>query len=217
MPVPAPSQIFSHCLDYLKGWYHPHAVDFVGKIDPATDPTAQPVSGGRVVHVASNTVGQAPNGQSQVLSLFQLGAVGTQMAIFLIQGQTDYDVSNPGAGQTDPYGWTPVAPVGFQSGLVACGAYELSTTEYDQTAGVVYNPNDVLHAPTASQITTGTDFSAAGKLFKLKNWPGGNAGAITPYTDAVCAVVSRGAFVNHNRQGTLAFWPVYLPGAEVVS
>jgi hypothetical protein len=205
--LPVPQQIFTHALDFLKGWYHQHALDYVGKLDPATDPTAQPVNGGRVVHVSSAT--PVANGQGRVDSLLQLGATGTQMAIFTIQSQISYDVSNFGNGNVDPYGWTPVAPAGWQSGLVASGAFELATTEFDQTAGVVYLPNDVLHAPTAAQITTGTNFASAGLLFKYRNWPGGDAGQITAGTDSFCAVVSRGQYANHNRQQVIAFWPVY--------
>jgi hypothetical protein len=214
MAVPNPSQIFSHALDYLKGWWHQHVVDFVGMLDPATDPTAQPAFGGRVVHVSSNTA--VVGGAGRVDSLFQLGAVKTQMPIFLNQNQTDPDVSNPGAGMTDAYGWTAGTAVGFQSGLVASGAYELQSTEFDKTAGVVYNPNDPLHSPTVSQIT-GSDKSAAGMLFKNRNWPGGDNGAITPYTDAICAIVSRGRCTNHNRVQVISFWPYMLPGTEGVS
>ena len=208
MALPVPQQIFTHALDYLKGWPHQHAVDYVGKIDPATDPTAQPVNGGRVVHVSANT--PVVNGNGRVDSLFQLGADGSDMPIFLIQGQLDYDVNNFGNGSVDPYGWTPVTPQGFQSGLVAAGAYELCSTEFDTTTGVIYNPNDQLTSPTVAEIT-GANFATAGMLFKMKNWPGGGGGQCVAYTDNICAVVSRGQYTNQYRVPVLAFWPVYLP------
>jgi hypothetical protein len=197
MPTVVPQQMFNHALDYLKGWPSPTAVDFVAKLSPAVDPTSLPVSGGRVAHL--NQSGQ-----------FELGAKSTQMPIFLIQGSSDFDVSNPGNGQTDPYGWTAVAPAGWMSGLVSAGSYELQTTEYDTTPGVNYYPNTLLHSPTIDQIT-GTDKSAAGLLYAVKNWPGGGGGPLVLYTDNVCGVVSRGASLNHFRRQVVSFWPVYLP------
>jgi hypothetical protein len=95
----------------------------------------------------------------------------------------------------------------------AVGAYEFQTTEFDQTDGVVYAPNDALHSPTEAQIT-GSDKSAAGFLFNKRNWPGGNNGAITQYVDHVCGIVSRGAVANHHRQQVITFWPVWLPGQD---
>jgi hypothetical protein len=203
-------QMFERAIDMLKGWPRPHALDFVGKLDPATDATAKPVTSGRVVHVSAN----APLGmQGKVESTFQLGAVGLAMPIFLFPGADDFDVFQDGRVQTKPHGYQTISPAGNLMGFVAVGAYEFQTTEFDQTDGVVYAPNDALHSPTEAQIT-GSDKSAAGFLFNKRNWPGGNNGAITQYVDHVCGIVSRGAVANHHRQQVITFWPVWLPGQD---
>jgi hypothetical protein len=189
----APTQMFTHALDHLKGWPSPSAVDFVAKLS-ANVTVPDSAYGGRVVHLNNSKE-------------FELGAKVTQMPIFLIQGSNEFDVANPGDGASSPHGWTAIAPAGWMSGLVAIGAYELETTEFktDDT----YNPNDILHSPTEDQVSTKTD---AGKLFRVKNWSGGGGGAFTVGTDLICGVVSRGKKLNHHRVSVLSFWPVYIPG-----
>lgn len=193
-----PNQMFTNAIDFLKGWPSQTAVDHVAKL--STNVTLARVPSGRVVHLNASHE-------------FELGAKGTQVAIFTIPASDDYDVANPGNGDTDPYGWTSVAPGGNMSGLAATGSFELATTEFEVASGVTYNPNDLLHSPTEDQIT-GSDKSVAGKLFKRKGWPGGSNAALVLYTDSICAVVSRGAYANHYRRNVLAFWPVYLPSAS---
>ncbi len=189
----APVLYFEHALDHLKGWPSPSAIDAVAK--KSANVTLDPVYGGRVAHRnASNE--------------FELGAKNHQMPIFLIQGSDSFDVSNPGGNN-----WFAIAPAGHMSGLVATGAYELETTEYDQTTGVTYAANDLLHSPTEDQIT-GTDKTAAGKLFKRKGWPGGSNAALVLYTDSICAIVSTGTRVNEHRQHVLAFYPFLICGTE---
>ena len=191
-----PGQMFDHALDFLKGWPREKAVDFSAKLSANVDATSLPVYGGQVAHV--NDEGE-----------FELGAKQAMMPVFLIQGSTDKDVANP----NDPANpsWYSVIPSGTMSGLVAIGAYELQSTEYDTSA--TYHVNDPLHAPTADQIT-GADKSKAGVLYNKRNWPGGNAAAITVYTDHVCGVVSRMPGLNANRRSVISFWPVYVPAVN---
>ena len=181
-----PSAMYLNTLNPLKGWPSPTAVDFTGKI--SANVTVKPVNAGRVVHVSSilNNVPQ-----------LELGCVGPQMAIFLFQSSLDFDVTNPGVTGDYTYG---ISPKGISSGLVACGAYELETTEFDQTRQ--YLPNQPLRSPASN-----TDAVNGGIL--TNQGIGVNASAT--YANAICGVVSRGVYKNAYGQQALAFWPVYLP------
>jgi hypothetical protein len=200
-----PTLMFNHCLDELKGWPDEAALDFdahlagpgVGGVN------VDPVYGGSCVHV--NPAGA-----------FVLGVGPADMAIFLLQGSHELDVNNFGGTE-----WYPIAPTGKMSGLVAAGGFELETTEFyfgplvgglPPTAPALgmYTPGMQLTSPLETNIT-GTDLTAAGKLFKSRAWPGGSAAAVANKTDPVCAVVSRTNHVNHHRVPVLSFWPVYLP------
>jgi len=182
----APRQMTDHTLEAPKGWPSPHAVDFQAKHD-ATQLTT--ISGnvafsGRVVHLASD-------------GEFEFGITNRSMALFLFQNSDDPDVSNDGGDpSTDAHAWVPVAPTGKLNALVAVGAYELASTEYN--SALTYAPNDTLTA------VTGTTLATAGVLT--------NASA-TPYTNPVCGVVSKGVQTNSHGKSELHFWPVYLPVA----
>jgi hypothetical protein len=185
--------MFEHCLDELKGWPDESALDFDAFL--SSNVTVDPVYGGACVHV---------NAQGE----FELGVGPIDMGIFLLQGSHELDVSNPGGTN-----WTPIAPTGKMSGLVATGAYELETTEMDPAvvAGTAaITPGQQLHAPLQSQIT-GTDLTSAGKLFASATWPGGGGALITRATFSICAVCSRHSHVNHHRVPVVSFWPCYLP------
>ena len=137
----------SHTLNAPKGWPSPHAVDFVAKL--SANVTIDPVYAGRVVYL--NSVGQ-----------FEMGLPNTigagHMAIFLFNNSDDPDVKN---AADDPAsvagGWVPIAPqypTGGMMGLVAAGAYELESTEYDSAQS--YVPGDCLTAtPRNSNASTG--------------------------------------------------------------
>lgn len=182
----APRQMTAHTLEALKGWPSPHAVDFPAKFS-ATQLAA--ISGnvafeGRVVHL--NDSGE-----------FEFGISGKQMALFLLQNSDDSDVENDGGDPATVAGaWVPIAPTGVMSGLVAAGAFELASTEFDSAQ--TYAPNDTLTA------ATGTTLATAGVLT--------NQSAV-PYTNPVCGVVSRGKRLNSHGKYELCFWPVYLPVA----
>ncbi len=185
-----PSQMFTHTLNPLKGWPSPTALDFTGKLH--TDVTIDPLPAGRCVHVEEiEAVAYGP-GTSGGVALFKPGVTDTQMPIFLFQGSDAFDVSNPGG--TD---WYAIAPVGIMSGLVATGAYELETTEFDTS--LTYLPNDVLKAIVSD--VDDTDETGGGCL---------SNDAIV-YVNAIVGVVSRGTYTNAYGKESLAFWPVYLP------
>lgn len=187
-----PTQMFTHTLNPLKGWPSPTALDFTGKLHSAV--TIDPLPAGRCVHVDSIQAVTYGPGTSGGTPQFKTGVTGTQMGIFLFQGSEDFDVQN-GGGTT----WYAIAPKGISSGLVATGAYELETTEFDTAQ--TYTANQPLRAVAAD-----TDASATG---------GGtltNQG-FTFGTNAYVGVVSRGVYTNAYGQSALAFWPVYSPTA----
>lgn len=178
--MPVPVQMYIHGLNPLKGWPSPSAVDFTGKLHPAV--TIDPLFAGRVVHVDS-IVGGTP--------LLKTGAVGTQMPIFLFQGSGDFDVANPGG--TDWYGF---APNGISSGLVATGAYEFETTEFDTAQ--TYAANAPLIAPAND-----TNSAVGGVL---------TSAGVTVGTTLICGIVSRGVYTNSYGRPVLGFWPVFCLG-----
>lgn len=187
----APNMMYTHALDFLKGWPRQSAVDKEAQHAASQLAVVDPIPGGRAVHL--NASGE-----------FELGVQGTQMGMFLIQGSGDTDVSNPGGDE-----WTAVAPKGVGSALVAIGGYELETTEfYDGT----YAINDLLKAPTVEQLEE-ADQENAGKLANSLDLPDYASlnGAITLYTHAVCGVCSHGKRKNHHGVYVIGFWPVYLP------
>lgn len=176
------AQMFDHTLDAVKGWFHMAALDFTAKLSASETGSAY-VFAGRVVHLDSS-------------GEFRLGCTGSQMAIFLLQNNTDSDVNNAGGGV-----WYPIAPAGNLTGLVAKGAYELETTEFDNTQ--TYYPNDYLRCDTASA-------EVAGKLTNSGVRTLENAGS---NPTAIVGVVSRPARKRQSdRNYVLSFWPVYKPG-----
>lgn len=174
----------AHKLNGAKGWPRPHAVDFSASFNAAA---LAAISGGvafsgRVVHLDS--AGE-----------YRFGIANRQMPLFLFQNSDDPDVTNDGGDATTDVGnWVPVSPTGKMMSLVATGAYELETTEFDSAQ--TYLPNQSLTA------ATGTTLATCGVLTNQ---------SATPYTNAVCGVVSRGEFTNSDGRAMLAFWPVFLP------
>lgn len=190
MPGTAPSLMFEHALSHPKGWFEPSALDFVAKLSSNVSLLAY---GGRVVHV--NSAGE-----------FEMGIAGTAMAIFLLQADTDFDVSNPGVTGAGNFMHQAIAPAGNMSGLVATGGYELESTEFDTSPAVAYAPNQLLTALANNSVQ-----ATGGVLSNDRNGANGSAGAVRQYVDPVCGVVSRGQFKNEHSVDVLAFWPVYLP------
>ena len=162
-----PGQMFDHELNEKKGWPSPYAVDYSAEY-------ASGVTGAK----AGSVVSLDANGQL-VRGLNSNGA----MAIFLLQNQSDFDVSSDVGNISG----------GVGSGLVACGAYELQTTEFVTDT---YAPNDAL---TVENSALSDDY---GKLKKG-----------TVYTDPIVGVVSSGQSDSEHNATTklLSFWPVWLP------
>jgi hypothetical protein len=201
--MPVPSQMFKNTLNPLKGWPSPTALDFVGQLHSAV--TISPLPAGRCVHVDSITAitagyGPGPATGKGGVPLLKTGVVGTQMGLFTFQGSQDFDVSNPSSSTTNASGtindWFAVAPVGNIMCLVATGAYELETTEFDTAQ--TYLPNQPLRAVSADTVATAG--TGGGCLT--------NQG-VTVGTNAFVGVVSRGVYTNAYGVSALAFWPVY--------
>ena len=179
--MPAPDLLFEHGLDVKKGWFDMASLDYDAKLASAVE---YDVPRGRVVHVDSD-------------GNFRPGAHNTGVAIFLLNGSADADVSNPGTTAAGNFMHRAIAPTGKMSGLVATGGYEISTTEFDSTR--TYAPGDLL---TAAQSLS--DAAVGGVLT--------NSG-VTQYVNPVVGVVSSGKAKNHNGIQSLSFWCVWLPGA----
>lgn len=192
MPGVAPSLMFEHAQTAKKGWFEPSALDFDAKLASAVTIQA---FGGRVVHLN-------PSGE------FEMGIANTQMAIFLIQADTDFDVSNPGTTGAGNFMHQAIAPTKKMSGLVATGGYEIETSEFEVTPARAYAPNQLLTAKASNTVQ-----SQGGVLSNDRNGAGGSGGAVRQYTDAACGVVSRGKTKNEHNVDVLTFWPIYLPAA----
>lgn len=192
MPGASPSLMFEHALNHPKGWFEPSALDFSAKLAPAVTIEA---FGGRVVHVNAN-------------GEFETGIADTDMAIFLLQADTDFDVSNPGTTGAGNFMHQAIAPAGNMSGLVATGGYELESTEFDTTPDAAYAPNQLLTALVAN-----TTQATGGVLSNDRAGAGGSSGDVRQYAEPACGVVSRGQFTNEHGVSVLAFWPIYLPAS----
>jgi hypothetical protein len=186
------AQMFDHTLDAVKGWFHMAALDFTAKLS-ASETYSANVYAGRCVYLDSS-------------GEFRLGCTGNKMPIFLLQNNTDSDVTNAGGGV-----WYPIAPAGNLTGLVAKGAYELETTEFDTAQ--TYYPNDYLKADNSSDATNGVYHK--GRLTNQGITTLENATSLSGTTNptAVVGVVSRPAAKRQSdRNYVLSFWPVYKPG-----
>jgi hypothetical protein len=185
--MPAPDLLTEHGLDVKKGWFDMASLDYSAKLAGAV---TFAVPRGRVVHV--DTDGN-----------FRPGAHAKNIAIFLLNGSEDADVSNPGTTAAGNFMHRAIAPTGKMSGLVATGGYEIATTEYNISR--TYVPGDLLTA-TASN----TDSATGGVV---TNAGSGSDGKVKQYINPVVGVVSSGATKNHNGINSLSFWSVWLPGA----
>ena len=223
-------QMYDHTLEALKGWFHMSALDIDGTLSSNVNinSTNDPVQPGMVVHVSAvSAPGAGTNFNNGVpIPVFEMGASVTQMPIFLRNGTSGYDTTNPGVPAGTPLGgsggvagspgsgvvpaWVSVRPTGKLSGLVATGGFELETTEFDTAQ--TYAVNDPLRA-----VTSNTNANA-GKLTNKGNTGAGNPGftasAFTVYTDTVVGIVSRGKYVNKRGKQALAFWSFFLPGTR---
>jgi hypothetical protein len=155
-----PAQMFDHELNPLKGWPSPYAVDFEAEY-------ADGVTG---VYAG---MGCSLDANGNLVKGMSAGA----MCIFIFQNRSDFDVLSDVGNIAG----------GVGSGLVACGAYELQSTEFDADT---YAPNDALRVGADGLLEKGT-----------------------VYTDEIVGVVSRGQSDSEHDATIklLAFWPVWLP------
>lgn len=185
--MPVPVQMTAHTLNPIKGWPRPNALDITAKI--SANVTIDPLYSGRCVHL--NSSGELETGLPDTVG-------AGHMPLFLFGSSNDPDVENPGGDPaTEPNGWVSAMPSGGRIGcLVAVGAYELETTEFEPvaTAGT-YTPGTTLTAVNAN-----TNATTGGRITKG-----------TAYSKPLCGVVSRGVYVNADRRNVLCFWPVWLP------
>jgi hypothetical protein len=192
--MPAPDLMFEHGLDVKKGWFDMASLDYSAKLSSTVEYS---LPRGRVVHLAREG---SPGNYKEV---FLPGVSNTGVAIFLLNGSTDADVSNPGTTAAGNFMHQAVSPSGKLSGLVATGGYEIATTEYDPAGD--YAPGDLLTAPTG---VLAANAATAGRLTKT---------SAVQYVNPVCGVVSSGAAKNHNGVNTLSFWSVYLPAGTAAT
>lgn len=192
--MPNPRQMFDHALDAIKGYWEEYALDVQGTLHSSI---TSEVFAGSVLHISdivtASTSGftvekQAGYATTNVRLVFKPGTpkVNNQavMGLFLWQNSTDFDVANDGGDA-----WVGIIPARqpVLNCLVAKGAYELQSTEYDTTK--TYVPNAYLYGnPTNGQLTTDS---------------GNNA-------RSVCGVVSQGVTTNYNEVSVLTFWPVFI-------
>lgn len=188
-------------LKNIHSWTHLNTVSRVHPDDVAY------AFGGRAAHLRTD-------------GLFGLGASGLEMPVFLSRSQDAFDVATD---EHNSYG-VAVMPTGHVGAYVATGASELETTEFDQTK--TWYSQDGVYSPSSAKIS-GADKSAAGLLFKTKNWPGGSDAVAVPGVDKLIGVASWGrsgttigptvdgpVAIHPQRMPVLAFWPVYHPAAS---
>lgn len=181
----APSQMFESFLDPIKGWFSPESLHTVAKKAAAV---TFDIPAGRCVSL--NSSGE-----------FITGIATKRMGMFLFQGSDALDVTNPsGTTAKGTFVSQPILPNGAMMALVAAGAYELSTTEYDRAQ--TYVVNDYLSAGNADTN------SVTGGLLTNKN-TGGTA--LVAGTHPICGCVSKINTRNEYGIQTIEFWPVYMP------
>ena len=165
-----PAQMFDHGLDAPKGWPSPYAVD---KAACLSDDETGTVVAGMVCSLDANAE-------------LRLGLAVNAMAIFIRQNATVFDVVSDDGGLVGCSDGRPK-----MAGLVAAGAYELESTEFN--TGATFNPNTPL-------TTVAPGVANAGRL---------EVGVV--YTNTICGVTSDGVVTNERSVDVLRFWPVWLP------
>ena len=169
-------------LDVKKGWFDMASLDYSAK--PSANMNAAGIPRGRCAHLDAS-------------GDFVPGPSATGVAIFMLNGTDDADVSNPGTTSAGSFAHIAVAPTGKMSGLVATGGYEIATTEFVTGS---YVSGQLL---SATKVTAGATVAATdGQLT--------NAG-VAAYSTPVVGVVSSGVADNHNGVQSLSFWSVWLP------
>jgi hypothetical protein len=191
------AQGFEQAMDAVKGWFHLAALDKSAKLTSSLLTGSTAVPAGRVAHL--NSAGE-----------FDLGAGGTEMPIFLWNGSDHPDVYNSGVSPTtSTTHWTPISPTGVMSGLVATGAYELQTTEYETTG--TYALNTVLTADRAVSTTNGkiVNTTIAASAVSICGVCSAHVGGDNQTTQTAGPTGT-----NAHGVSTLTFWPCYIPRSD---
>lgn len=186
----APDLPFEHGIDAKKGWFDMASLDYDAKLSAEV---TFDVPRGRVVHI-------------NVDNEFETGVTAKAIAIFLLNGSLDFDVSNPGTTRSGLFMHKAIAPTGKMSGLVATGGYEIDSSEFDDDQ--TYESGNLLTA-----VVDNDDIDVGGLL--TNQGSGSPDGLVKQFVDPVCGVVSSGAHANHNGVRTLSFHSVWLPGTYV--
>lgn len=231
MPYTHPGTAYDHTLTPLKGWYREMALDAEIAISSNVNLNSDgsPVVAGLVVHAESVTNAVSPYGENitgPTTFVVEMGCgAGDGVPIFLYSSPADPDVSNPGVPTgVAAYGTTAYPDV-YASvlprltgqnmvGLVATGAYEVETTEFDTDQ--TYAPGNGLRAVTSNTNANGG---------KLTNQRGAtvafNSDGATQYGDptlsawdTIVGFVSRGEYVNANRRPVIGLWTTFIPGTR---
>lgn len=218
-----------HTLTALKGWYRDSALDVEVKLSSNVNigSTGAPAHSGVCVHPSAVTARVEPyggvmDGPPTVVVEMGCGA-GHGMPLWLWPGSNEPDIYNPGVTSGSAAGTGNIPPdfisvlppatsgSGLMPALVATGAYELETTEFD--GDQTYAVNNFLRVVTSNTAATAghhtnqlgtTAFGSGGAAV----W--GDPGVAT--WDTVVGVVSRGKYTPANRYPVIGFWPKWLPG-----
>ena len=146
MPGTITSTNLDHSLTAAKGWFEMAALDFQSAIDPSV---ISPVQDGRCMHLY--LYGRYPKNCT-----VKTGVTSTSMPLFVWHGNTDYDVANTASLPNGRFMMQSIGPTGIAQFLVAKGAYELETTEYDTSwNNGAYAANTLLTAIANDSGTTG--------------------------------------------------------------
>ena len=213
----ARNQMIAHELNPLKGWPSPYAVDKVLEVNVGDGSGVTITAANAALYfVAGKVATQAENGKL-VLGVTALDDDVCPMPIFVFPNAKDFDViGDEGnmvgmntAGVNFAYtggGTSPFTQRPLVVGLVACGAYELETTEWVAADSSDLTPGRLLTGVEYDD-TNATTLDASGRL-----------GVATVETDAViCGVVSDGLITSEfvtaptSAAQRLRFWPVFLP------
>lgn len=170
-------QMTSQTLNALKGWPHFHAVDFEGRFSASIPEAELPVPKGAVVSLDDD--GNMIPG---------VGTAAT-MPMFNFYPSNELTVKGNGGDPSQDRGaWVPITPTGVGLALPAVGAFELTSTHFDNTG---------VYLPGKTFLTSPASGSANAGLITV-----GNRG-----TDMIVGVVSRGVIDNGYGHPAVAFWP----------
>lgn len=175
-----------HQLEFIRGWFAMTVLAYRAK-KSASVTIDLPV--GRCV--ALNSSGE-----------FVTGCQGREMPMWVTSASDAADVRSSDAGES----WVTGQPQGFITAVVAKGAYELGTTEYDTAQTYAYN--EYLRAPRANTTLATGGVLTNQSIVYITNTP-------LNWTAVVGQVSKPPAARTSDRRALLRFWPKdCLPGAS---